>query len=44
MVALHCSDCEELIDEVSEDTFGHIGTCTLCDSCDQKHLDEIFEQ
>jgi hypothetical protein len=42
-VELECSECGEVLGMVSEETAGHIGTCSLCDSCDKKALAEIFD-
>ncbi len=43
VVALNCSKCGWEIGEVSPETWGHIGTSSLCDSCDEDLLAEILD-
>ena len=42
-VTLHCSRCGKEVGEVDSDTWGHIGTCSLCDECDEIVLAEILD-
>lgn len=30
---LHCCECDEEIERVSEETYGHVCDATLCDAC-----------
>jgi len=42
MVEIFCCECGAKCGEVSEETYGYIGTATLCDTCDQRLLNEIL--
>jgi hypothetical protein len=42
MVDLNCCECGLAVGEVTEETYGYIGTATLCDDCDQRLLNEIL--
>ncbi len=42
-VMLQCSECLKDIGEVDSITWGHIGTCSLCDACDEIALAEILD-
>jgi hypothetical protein len=42
MVELNCSECGLAVGEVTEETYGYIGTSSLCDQCDEAVLEEIL--
>lgn len=41
-VELKCCECGRSLGMVSEETYGFIGTASLCEICDEAALEEIF--
>ena len=41
---VECSECRKFIAYMSPELAGYLITATLCDECDRKLIDDIFNQ